>query len=213
MFARKLRILFTAACARRITPMSPSCSAFFKRSTACSRQGLDVARQSKPLRFRLRSRFRVSLPLQAKAVSRVPENRSPTKTKTTSHSRMLVPPFNAASTSGLERDRQILHRISVYGHQYAENGKEGSVTHITHRNRLVVTSSGQSRYSTTLFEDGGRRFRVTRRKPCGFAFQIFRYSRRTSARAGGREIGAALVLVLSVCTRPHHTDRRMFIQR
>jgi hypothetical protein len=135
------------------------------------------------------------------------------KPKRRAHSRMLVPPFNAASTSGLERDRQILHGISVYGHQYAENGKEGSVTHITHRNRLVVTSSGQSRYSTTLFEDGGRRFRMTRRKPCGFAFQIFRYSRRTSARAGGREIGAALVLVLSVCTRPHHTDRRMFIQR
>ena len=78
-----------------------------------------------------------------------------------------------------------------------------------HRGTPSVSKTGQSRCSTTLFDDGGLPFRVTKRKPSLFGFLFALNSDRTVESAGGSVIGAALPLLLVDCTLPHQADRRM----
>ena len=55
---------------------------------------------------------------------------------------------------------------------------------------------GQRWHSTTLLDDGGRPFRVTKRKFSEFNFHAVLYSARTADSAGGSVIGAVLPLLI-----------------
>src|SRR5215467_7297067 len=77
-----------------------------------------------------------------------------------------------------------------------------------HRWIFKASRIGQSRCSTTLFDDGGRLFRVTKRYPPGFGCQPRTYSSKIRASGSGIGTVRTLFAVLGLCVLPYQADRR-----